>query len=295
MSCNYCFLQKNNIYEQIYELLEECELTMNNRDHYNSIKFKIDKYITSNKFIQISENYSTIDELFEELMVKIVESNNKYSDVKQDNLQGNTILSYADDNIMYEIVYLEDVITTNISDANLNQLATISNVDISAIYGDCAIIKTSYENNILSTRVISIDDIKNLIMNNFYHIGVMINTDETMLEVMFIGDNPNSIIGPNFKQLPLVNMYGLTLVCYQEESNIENKVASKLIGNSLSGRVFITTLCAISNKRFWSLSKNSINNLLKLLDDKESSNLINKEIMSDKLKNPFFLIKKYCS
>jgi hypothetical protein len=90
-------------------------------------------------------------------------------------------------------------------------------------------------------------------------------------------------------------MYGLTLVCYQEESNIENKVASKLIGNSLSGRVFITTLCAISNKRFWSLSKNSINNLLKLLDDKESSNLINKEIMSDKLKNPFFLIKKYCS
>ena len=292
MALNYCLIKKNRIYEEIYDMLEDEELNMNNNLQDDKIKYRINKIVNSSKYFTLSSTYSSKEEAFEELMIFITKENTA------DTMQGNTMLSYADDDNMYELVYLEDLIIEQ-QDNVLNQFASMSNVEMLPVYGTCGLIKTSYEDGELVNKMIEKEDINKIVMTNFYHTGVMINTDGSMLEIDFSGDKPFMFIGNSFKQLNPINLFGLTTVVYNEEdvtSNI-NSVASIIYGSELKGRVFFTTLCAITNKKFWNFTKKSINNILRLLDKNITSddkmNSLNKELMDDKLKNPFFLIKKY--
>jgi hypothetical protein len=295
-SHNYCLIKKNKLYEDLYEILEEEELIMDNPDHRETIKYKIRtlaKSYLKNK-ISISNTFSTSNESLEDLMVEIT------GNTEDDSLQGNTLLMYADNESMYEVVFMEQLGITNY-DADLNQLASITNIELAPIYGNVAIVKTSYIDGKLKNVIITEEDIINLITNNFYHSGVMINSDSSTTELEFSGDNPNIMIGGNFKQLAPFQMFGLTLVGYNEQGTEINKLASKLHGSEIKGRFYVSVLCPITNNRFWGINLNIIESLIKLLnfsegtpEEKKIIEQLNNELADDKLKNPFFLIKKYC-
>jgi hypothetical protein len=131
--------------------------------------------------------------------------------------------------------------------------------------------------------------------------GVMINIDNTMQEIEFTGENPNLIIGEKFKMLSPFNLFGLTFVGFLEKGEKINELASKIYGNEIKGRFYLAVMCPITNKKFWSIDIEFIKNLLILLkylygsvDEKNKIEELEKELNDDKLKNPFFLIKKYC-
>lgn len=295
-SHNYCLIKKNKLYEDLYEILEEEELIMDNPNHKDSIKYKIRMLAKSyfkNK-ISISNAFSTSNESLEDLMVEITGNS------EDDSLQGNTLLMFADNESMYEVVFMEQVGVVN-SDTDLNQLASISNIELAPIYGNVAVVKTSYIDGKLKNVTITEEDVINLITNNFYHGGVMMNCDGTTTELEFSGDNPNIMIGGNFKQLAPFQMFGLTLVGYNEQGTEINNLASKLYGNEIKGRFYVAILCPITNNRFWGIDLNIVENLIKLIkfsegtaEEKEIIEKLNNELSDDKLKNPFFLIKKYC-
>lgn len=293
---NYCLIKKNKLYEDLYEILEEEDLIMDNPNHKDSIKYKIKKLVKMyfNDKISISNTFSTSNESLEDFMIQITENS------EDDNLQGNTLLMFADENSMYEVVFMEQV-GINKSDTELNQIASISNIELAPIYGNVSIVKTSYIDGKLKNVLITEEDVINLIINNFYHNGVMINSDNSTVELEFSGDNPNIVIGGKFKQLAPIQMFGLTLVGYNEDGVEINNLASKLCGKEIKGRFYVTSLCPITNNRFWGLNYNIVENLLKLInlsegtpEEKKVIEKLNNELSDDKLKNPFFLIKKYC-
>lgn len=296
MAYNYCLVKVNKLYEDLYEILEDEELVMDNVDHGDKIKYQIEKLVKSyfdNK-IKISKTFSTSDESLEDILLEISDS-----DVNSQK-QGNTLLMFSDEDYMYEIVFMEEI-GAECSESQLNQLASISNIELSPIYGNVTIVKSSYTEGKIKNSLIKSSDMINLVVKNFYHLGVMINPDSTFQEIDFTGDNPNIIIGGNFVQQNPLNMFGLMLVGYNEVGTQVNTLASKLFGKEIRGRLYLTTLCPITNKRFWSLSIKMLNNLYKLLDysvgseeEKKIIEKFNDELSEDKLKNPFFLIKKYC-
>jgi hypothetical protein len=284
------------LYEDLYEILEEDELIMDNPNHRETIKYKIKTLAKSylNNKISISNTFSTSNESLEDLMVEIT------GNETDESLQGNTLLMFADSESMYEVIFMEQISITK-SDTELNQLASISNIELAPIYGNVSIVKTCYSDGKLKNKLITEDDIINLISNNFYHGGVMINSSGLMTELEFSGDNPNIMIGGNFKQTPPFQMFGLTLVGYNEAGTETNDLASKLYGSEIKGRFYVTTLCPITNKRFWGMDLDTLKNLIKLINFSEGSveekaiiDKINNELSDDKLQNPFFLIKKYC-
>jgi hypothetical protein len=92
---------------------------MNNKDHYDKIKYRIHKYISAHKSIVISEDFEKQEDMFEDLMVKITNNTD-------DNFQGNTITSFASENDLYELIYIEDLVTqSHATEDNLNQLLGI--------------------------------------------------------------------------------------------------------------------------------------------------------------------------
>lgn len=297
-SQNYCLIKKNKIYEDLYDVLEDKELIMDNPNHKESIKYEIKnlaKTYYNKKMITISNIFDTSDATLEDLMINITGETNE-----DQNVQGNTLLAYANSNFMYEVVFMEQLGITK-SDDDLNQLSSIGNIELAPIYGQTAIVKTSYLNGSLTSSIILEEDITDLIINNFYHTGVLINQDSSTLELEFAGDNPNIVLGGNFKMLSPLSLFGLHLVCYHEDGIQENVSASKIYGKELKGRLYITTLCPITNKRFWSITSDFLNDLMKLLDyttgtpeHKKKIDELEDELNDDKLKNPFFLIKKYC-
>jgi hypothetical protein len=295
-SHNYCLIKKNKIYEDLYEILENDELIMDNPNHKEEIKYKI-KNLTTLYFgniISISNKFSTSDEALEDLMIEI--TNNE----EDERLQGNTLLIFADNESMYEIVFMENL-GIEYLDNDLNQLASISNIELAPIYGNVSIVKSSYQNGKLTNKLITEQDIIKLVTSNFYHMGVMINPDGSTFELEFSGDNPNIMIGGNFSQLNPFQMFGLMLVGYNEKGTEINHLASKLYGNEIKGRFYVGILCPISNKRFWGINLDILKGLIKLIDYSEGTieqkaiiQKLNNELADDKLKNPFFLIKKYC-
>jgi hypothetical protein len=295
-SNNYCLVKKNKIYEELYDLLEDKELIMDNPNNTKNIKYEIKMLVKSyfDKKIKLSNIFDTSEQTLEDLMVEIT------GNLEDESLQGNTLLMFANSNFMYEVVFMEQL-GFNKSDDELNQFASITNIELAPIYGNVAIIKTGYSNGILKQSLIMEDDMIDLITNNFYHKGVLMNQDGSLLELEFIGDNPNNVIGGQFKMLSPLSLFGLNLVCYVEEGNQENELASKLYGTNIKGRLYVGILCPITNKRFWSLSIDLLNNLIKLIDfstgtpeQKNKINELENELNDDKLKNPFFLVKKYC-
>ena len=163
------------------------------------------------------------------------------------------------------------------------------------IYGDCAIIKTGFKNNQTIPKKISIDDIVNIFINNFYHKGVMIDTDGKTTELIYSGETPHQVIGSKFERYGEIKVLGLVMVPWIEKSNIVNSIGTKILESEMKGRIFLTVLSPISFKRYWGISIQCLNNILSILDNKEKVNKINDEIIESNFTiNPFFLIKKYC-
>ena len=291
---NFCLVKENKVYQDLYEILENEELVMDNPNHKDSIKHKIktlmEKYL--NDKIKISNLFETSEECLEELMLGITDGS--------EDEQGNTLHMYANSNYMYEVVFMEKL-GINSTDEELNQFASISNIELAPIYKNSAIVKSSYINGELKQAKIYLEDIVELFTNNFYHNGVMINSDNTLIELEFTGENPNLVIGGNFKMLTPLSLFGLTLIGYNENGNAENNLATKIYGKEITGRLYLATLCPVSNKKFWSIDNDLVKGLIKLLDystgtpeQRKKIEQLEKELEDDKLKNPFFLIKKYC-
>ena len=293
----YCLIKKNKLYQELYSYIESEELIMNNPNHTDLIKDNIKKFINKADYITISDKFGTIDTLFENMLETIIIDNNEEScNEKHDigvNNQGNTLLSYCDSSIAYEIIYTEFFNNEITNDENNNQFASISNIELAPIYGSCGILKTVY-NNGLQLSSITKNDIYNLLINIFYHSGVLLHTDGTMKDLVFTGEDPCFLSGSTFKIQDPIQILGLTFVYYVEsDSKNDNKVASMIFGKELKGRVYIALLCPITNKKFNNITIKELNELLEIFKDDDKVMTIEKELLNDKITNPFFIINKY--
>ena len=203
---------------------------------------------------------------------------------------------FADDDNMYELFYMEDLNNLQSQD-DLNEFAIISNIYLQPIYWGCGIFKSNYSNGIMKGAIITKQDIANVFIQNYYHIGVMINQDDTMLELEFTGEDPVKIIGTNFIQSTTTDVIGFDIIPWIEKSSGTkkiNKLASKLLNIEVEGRLFVTLVCPTTNKKFWNITKTTITNILKILnDDKLFNELRNKNISDKMLVNPYYQLKKY--
>ena len=288
MNQNYCEIKKNKIYEELYDELLEEELSMFNNEHNDKIKNYIENKIKKSNFIKLSENFSTKEDIISDVIINIT------SDVKNnDNLQGNTVIMFANDNEMYELFHMEDL-TKSHSDDDLNEFGSISNIHLLPIYWGCGIFKSTFLNGNIKGDIISIKDVSKLYIQNYYHIGVMINPDKNMIEIEFTGEEPFKVIGNNFVQSTTTEKIGFNMIPYiQKSSDIVNEIGTKLFGKEIKGRLFVTLLCPTTNKKFWNISNITINNILKILDNDELIQEIYKDNQSDDIYlNPFYKLNK---
>jgi hypothetical protein len=292
MNQNYCEIKKNKIYAEIYDELLDEELSMNNKEHNEKIKTYIEKKILKSDFIKLSENFTTKNDIISDVIINIT------SDVQNENLQGNTVIMFGNDNEMYELFHMEDL-TKSHSDDDLNEFGSISNIDLLPIYWGSGIFKSKYVDGVIKGDIITKQDVINLFIQNYYHKGVMIGLDGKMFELEFTGEDPFKVIGNNFIQSNTTDVVGFNIIPYIEKvdiekSNILNEIGTKLLGREIHGRLFISLLCPTTNKKFWNITTTTVNNLLKILNNEEIINEIYKNIEpDDKYINPFYLLKKY--
>ncbi len=286
---NYCLVKKNKIYEEITDLMDMEELSMNMPTHTDKIKYQLKKLVSNSKYIQLIGNESNTNNLLEEVIMGITKEDNN------PNLQGNTMLLYGNDLCYYEVIYMENLRDKNKKDENLNEFASISNINLEPIYGDCAILKTCYENNTPTPGIITLDDVSEILINNFYHMGLMIEPTGKTIELIYSGDSPNNVIGHKFEKTGEINVLGLVFVPWIEKGKELNTIASKVLGKDIYGRVFLTVLAPIYFRRFWGINTKTLDDITKILDDKTKVEQIQQELSdSSNQINPFFLIKKYC-
>jgi hypothetical protein len=286
---SYCELKKNKIYAEIYDELLDEELNMNNQEHNDKIKIYIEKKINTSDFVKIHDNFEKSEDMIEDLILKISsETNNR-------NIQGNTLTIYADENSFYELFYMEDL-TKSINEDDLNEYGSLTNIFLQPVCWTCGIFKSSYdENGKIFLDSIKKSDVSKLFILNFYHTGVIINTDGSMIELEFTGEDPFKIIGNNYVQSETIDLFGFSIICWVENKSSEyNKTASKIIGSETNGKVFLALVCPNTNKKFWNITKKTIKNILNIMENNELSNKIQKEIeLAEINKNPFQSIKKY--
>jgi hypothetical protein len=289
LGLNYCLIKKNKIYEHLQDMMDIEEISMNDPNQNEKVFYHIKKLISKSKFIELRGNENDTNSLLEEIMLGITEDN------KSEEIQGNTLLVYGDDDAYYEVIYMENLINTKRNNDELNEFGSLSNISLEPIYWDCAIVKTGFKNNQTIPKKISIDDIVNIFINNFYHKGVMIDTDGKTTELIYSGETPHPVIGSKFERYGEIKVLGIVIVPWVEKSNTINNIGTKLLESEMKGRIFLTILSPISFKRYWGISIQSLNNILSILDNKEKVNKVNDEIIeSNYTINPFFLIKKYC-
>lgn len=303
INSNYCELKKNKFYAKMYDELLDEELNMNNQEHNWKIKNYLKKKINSSEFVEISNNFSTQEELMEDLILKIT------SQTSNSNLQGNTLMMYADDESLYELFYMEDL-TCSISPDDLNEFGSITNIFLQPVCWTCGIFKTTYKSNIIMNKnelkiysdIITKSDVAKLFISNFYHQGIMLNPDGTMIELEFTGEDPYKVIGNNYTQSNTLDLCGFNLVPWVEKvinssNNVSEPIninASKIIGSETYGRVFIGLVCPNTNKKFWNISSKTINDILSIIDSKDILEKISREIEQSEINiNPFYIIKKY--
>ena len=279
--------KKNKIYEKIYDIIEEAELNMNNPNHVENVKDLLKNYINNNcSEIYYSDNYENKDLFYEDLFLKFTENDEEYN-------QGNTIIIFANEKYMYEMIYLEYSINEHEkTDNDINQLASIINIELLPIFSNCAVIKTSFDNEYKLCNMTK-NDIFDILFYNFYHEGLLIDTNNNMQNILFSGESPSNFIGNKFKMDNPINLFGFTFVCYVEDGNEVNQIVSNLFGKEYKGRVYITLLCINTNKKFWNLTKQTINDIIEINKNLEKVNLLEKELDNNKFTNPFFLLKKY--
>lgn len=285
---NYCFVNKNKIYAEIFDELLDEELSMFNREHNDKIKRYLEKKIVSNNSITISETFQSNDEIISELITQITKS------ASTNDLQGNTVLMFADNENMYELFHMENLIKKN-SDDDLNELCSISNIHLIPVYWGCGIFKSSYSTGVIRPELITLKDLANIFIQNYYHKGVMINTDGKLLEIEFTGEDPFKIIGTNFKQSNITNVIGFNLIPFIESGNELNTVGSTILGREVKGRMFISLLCPTSNKKIWDIDIKTVNDIINIIENenlyKKNQNYIDNHD-TDKDINPFYFLKK---
>jgi hypothetical protein len=287
---NYCWVDINKIYMEIYDDLLDEDLSMNNKDHNDKIKFFLEKKILNSSYISLSESFTLNDDIISDLILKIT------SKVSNSNLQGNTVLMFAGSNEMYELFHMEDLTKPKHPDCDLNELASMSNIQLLPIYWGCGIFKTIYDGNLLKGSLIAKKDLAKLFIQNYYHIGVMIGTKGDLLEIEFTGEDPFKVIGTNYSQAPVTNIIGFNMIPWIEKTNEYNELGSKLLGKDINGRLFLSLLCPTTNKKFWDINIETIKNILTILDDENLFKLTDKELeLTDKDINPFFVLNKILS
>jgi len=184
MELNYCELKKNTIYAEMYDELLDEELNMNKSEHNDKIKTYLEKKINTSDFVKISGKFTDSNSMIEDLILKIE------SDAPNFKLQGNTLLMYADDSSMYELFYMEDL-TESIPSVFLNEYGSLSNIFLQPVCWTCGIFKSSYgTDGKIHQDIITKSDVSKIFISNFYHKGVMINQDGSMLELEFTGEDP---------------------------------------------------------------------------------------------------------
>jgi len=284
---NFIYIPSNKFYKEVQEMLEDEEISFYNMNDWDKIKYNIEKIVKKSNFI-ISE---PCDKNL--LLENIIEKINKNK-----SLDTNTVLLYADDNNMYELIYFLDHHTKRefkeVYD-DTNELASICNIDLEVVYDDACIIKTNYNSGNFKNDIIDNNNFLDIIYNNFFHNGVLISEDGNIIEITFTTENPNFIIEDQFIKYNSYNILGLTLLLYIEKGDTENIIINKIIGENIKGRVFIMLLCPGSKNRIWNITKITIENILKILDDEFKYKNIQDELeKDDKIINPFFFIKKNC-
>ncbi len=295
MELNYCELKKNTIYAEMYDELLDEELNMNKSEHNDKIKTYLEKKINNSDFVKISEKFTNSNNMMEDLILKIE------SDAPNFKLQGNTLLMYADDSSMYELFYMEDLTQpiSSISSGCLNDFASISNIFLQPVCWTCGIFKSSYgSDGKIYSDIITKSDVSKLFISNFYHKGVIINQDESMLELEFTGEDPYKIIGTNYTQSNTIDLFGFNIVPWVEKNqnptNTQlNLSASKIIGSETYGRVFFAIVCPNTNKKFWDIRIKTIKDILFVIENKDIRDKISKEVeMAEININPFYIMKK---
>lgn len=292
MNSNYCELKRNNIYAEIFDELLDEELNMNNPSHNDKIKDWLDKKIKSSNYINISNTFSDKKDLLGELITKIAD------DANNENIQGNTLMMYADNDSVYELFYMEDL-TKKIPDSELNEFGSLTNIYLQPVCWVCGILKSSYnKNGEIYLDKITKSDVSKLYIQNFYHKGVMLNPDGSMIELEFTGENPFNMIGNNFTQSNTLDLFGFNIVPWIENSSSAttqlNEKATKIIGSEINSRVFISLVCPNTNKKFWDINSLTIKNILKVIDNNDIQEKILKEIEQAEINiNPFYFIKKH--
>jgi len=283
---NFIHIPINKFYKEVEDMLYDEDYSFYNINDWNKINYNIDQILKKNNFTT-SDLYNNND-LLDNMIIKIR---------KHEVIEGNTILLYADDDNMYEFVYINDYSNRENLHTydDTNELGSISNINLDIVYGDGCIVKINYSDGILKNDVINNDDLIKIIYNNFYHIGVLISPNNEIIEITYTSDIPNKIIGDGFIKYKTIDVLGLTLLLYVEKTDEENRIIKKITNEMINGRVFITLLCPKTNKRIWNITKETIQNIIKIIDDnKKFENTINELEKDEKINNPFFFIKKNC-
>ncbi len=288
---NYCELNTNTLYADMYDELLDEELNMNDFKHNDKIKQYLEKKIINSNFIKLSNNFSNTTDLMEDLILKIS------SNAPEFNLQGNTIMMYADDDSMYELFHMEDL-TQPIPTNSLNEYGSLTNIFLQPICWTCGIFKSTYKNGVIHSELITKSEVAKLFIYNFYHIGIMIDLDGTIIELEFTGEDPYKIIGLNFTQANTIDLFGFNLVPWIEKiteknPNKLNEKATKLSGKEIYGRAFFALVCPNTNKKFWNLTTQTINNIFIPIENKNIQDKILKELEQTDINiNPFYILKK---
>ena len=284
---NYCVINKNEIYGELHDLVEKEELTMVNPNHEEKIKYLIGDVVKNNKNIEfIDKESNNINDFISEVLELLICKN-----PQEEDSQGNTMIVYSDINEMIEVLFIEK--DENFEDCEINELASISNYDLQPIYNCCALFKTNYKDNKIKNKLITLKDIEKIMYNNFYHIGLLIDCDGNTKEIVFSGDIPHNFIGSSFKLGENFERLGLHLALFVEEGSRVNETATKICGAETKGRVYITLLNPPFNKKFGNFTKDLLDIILKVLNNKENVKKIEKEVMDDKMDNAFMIINKY--
>ncbi len=304
---NYCIISQNKMYDEIHELLVDDDLHVGNESEDREIENIIFKYISNLKCIEFSKTYTNnVDNtngknsiFLDDIMFSIYDNTNTDININTNNnnkpIDANTITIYANENITYEIVYIEHK-NENKNNECLNHFASISNMNLLPMYRTIALIKTDYSSGINKNCIITKNDIYKIIMHNFYHVGVMVDIDgDNIIEITYSSEYPYKKIGNNFMKYDVVNIFGMNFIVYYDENKNKNKNenASIFCNKDIYCRIFISLLSYEKSKKIWDVSKCLITKIIEIKKNNELFNKINDEIIKLPCENYLSLIAKY--
>ena len=145
--------------------------------------------------------------------------------------------------------------------------------------------KTKFLNGEYIEDNMTFDDLAEIIIKNFYHIGLMINPNNSINELEFNTDKPFRTIGNTFKQIGTIELLNVSFVLYNEESDEPNELVMKLFNNysNIKGRCFISVLSPEPHLKFLDLTKNMFEKILYLI---ETKTVLTDE--DNRVHNPFY-------